>query len=309
MAIEKKDTIQEIIGFVESQYSNNQSNQPHPNKEYQKDTSPYGYPFHALQKHDTSVFPSIFPITKINSVKVDFANEETQDLTQPRNILSPEGIWLPGAIRIFKRKHTSMEKTGQKAIEVTKKFMSFLYENLQIQLYIISGENGRKSILNRDFLSSAKCALHFTIGVMPADFGHAAYVFVNKEQFESALEKAFSESSNEPVGAIINNLMPVEKIEQKSKHKKRNHELHNCIGFVVNDLRVANDGINPSGAAAWSALKKRQKEFDCIKSIEKDEKSNDDVIRWISVNGTNQTMKKSRFLNVVSDYNSGKKTL
>lgn len=307
MTINKNDRIQSTTDFVENQCRNNQSNQPQLYKMGNSQIIPISQTLQAYEEPCLPVGTTLG--SNIRSINIGFPKAGNGDSTQPENVFSPEGIWLPGAINLFKSKHNMIESADQKATEDVKKLMLFLYQNPQIEIYTRNCNDGKRSVLNKDFLSSSKCAYFFEGGAIPGNCGDMEPVFVNKAQFKIALEKAFSESSNEPVGSIINNPLPVEKIEQEAKQKRKNHELHHCIGIVVSDLRMANDGFNPSGAAAWRVLKKCHKEFDCIKAIEKDEKSNDDVIRWVSVNGTNQTMKKSSFLNVVSQYNSGTKSL
>lgn len=104
--------------------------------------------------------------------------------------------------------------------------------------------------------------------------------------------------------------------KEESKNRKipnnkkitRKSEIHECIGIVVRDLKIKNSR-NPSGAEAWKEFKKRGDDFDCVTSIEFDKKEDEDVISWISVRAQPQKMRKSTFLNVVSQFNSGKKPL
>ena len=66
---------------------------------------------------------------------------------------------------------------------------------------------------------------------------------------------------------------------------------------------------SPGGADVWKALKRKIGEdgFECLQSMDFDAKNQEDAIYWKSMAGNQRKMLQSRFLNVVSEYKTGKK--
>lgn len=226
-----------------------------------------------------------------------------EKLLQPSDITCFDGIWMAGAIRLFSRKQHGTAYQHKLAVDNAKEIILFFQQNPQIEIFTIDSKDGKKLPLDRDYLRSSKCALHFSIGVIPGKDGAAAYAFVNKAQFEAYLE------NKRIVLSEMEELVSPESVISGQKEGNRKNELHECIGIVVRDLKQANNGHNPSGADAWREIKKRKEDFDCIQSIETDQKTKEEAIYWTSAKGIEQKMLKPRFLNVVSEFNTGKKRL
>jgi hypothetical protein len=86
---------------------------------------------------------------------------------------------------------------------------------------------------------------------------------------------------------------------EKAKLNRRN-ELHDVISMAIVDMGYKNKQA-PSNDI-WNYNKNHQDRYECIQEV------TDTEISWCSYRGSEQDMKRERFNNVVSEYNTGKKT-
>ncbi len=110
---------------------------------------------------------------------------------------------------------------------------------------------------------------------------------------------------------FTDSLSACHKIQTNSAPRTRRSELHDCIGKVIVELRGKNKNF-PCASDVWRALKYKinnDDQFSCIQSIELNKEKNEGCIYWRSIAGTEQTMLKRRFCNVVSEFKRGKKSL
>ncbi len=87
---------------------------------------------------------------------------------------------------------------------------------------------------------------------------------------------------------------------------KRQNELHNIIGNIWNSLNNIGNG-KPSASEVFKKLQKTKDDHPCIQEIT--DNHGEMIIYWVSYLGNEQQMAYGAFCNVVSDYNTGKKSV
>lgn len=113
---------------------------------------------------------------------------------------------------------------------------------------------------------------------------------IRREDVETSKESTFAQNKIEET---------IDCLAYPTKQKRRN-ELRDLIGKIIIELGFKDKKV-PSHEV-WNHIRKQQEKYECIRGVD------DSEIAWISYRGFEQTMKRETFNNIISEYNTGKRS-